>query len=1441
MASYKTPPEFGERKPYSRWVDEVRAWEALTDLEVKKRGLALALSLPEEHSNNIRDKVFSEVPIEDLNKEDGVKTLLRFMDNIFKKDELSEAYEVYADFDRYKRTEEISIEMYVMEFEKLYHRTKKFKMELPEAVLAFKLLEGANLNKTDKQLVLTGVDYAKPDTLFRQMTCSLKKFFGKQSMVSCEANQHKGNIKVEPVFMADEEEEAYYVRPQGNYRYSRGHGSGRFMNNGRIKGRFTFGARGEFRGGHKRTDRDSEYLGTKKLNPIGSDGNPLRCRSCESIRHLIKDCPHSYENMERNSIEKAVLFTGNKLGEMEVLVSESINSAVLDSACTSTVAGEGWIRCYLDTLDKETASQVVRSESSAVFKFGSGKRFPSKGKLTLPCKIAGVECQLTTDIVDCEIPLLLSKAAMKKAKMKLDMENDRASVFGKDVDLHSTSSGHYCLTLEQPPISVEDTRDVLISAKEESTDKKIIIEKLHKQFAHPTGRRLKALLRDAGVQDNSYEKYVDEISDSCQICKKYKKTPPRPCVSLPLATEFNEVVALDLKEWKQGIYFIHMIDLATRFSLAGVIHRKTPAVIIDKVMKLWIGGGMGTPEVFLSDNGGEFANEEFRDMAENLNVKVWNTAGLSPWQNGLCERNHAIVDDCVAKILEDNPRVDLEIALVWAVNAKNSLQMVYGYSPYQLVFGINPRLPSVLIDKPPALQGTTMSKVFAEHLNSLNSARRAFIQAESSDRIRRALRHQIRASGEIFEQGELVYYKRDDSHKWKGPGKVIGQDGKVVFVRHGSVYVRVHPCRLLKVGEEFLKTPDKEYIVAGDERKVEINDRQYDEDLDNEGSLKEEMKENHSERVEDNMSIGVQMQTEKSDKSLPKVHDIVEYLPVGSDEWRKAKIVSRGGKATGKNWAYLNILDDGENETKGINFETDIEKWKVVNDPGSENNVAFLSKACPEEEKVRVAKELELKNWKSFGVYEEVEDIGQQSLSSRWVITEKYKDGNLTCKARLVARGFEDEDNVQTDSPMAGKETIKIFLALVSSMSWECKTIDIKAAFLQGKPIEREVYLRPPIEAGSEGVWKLKKCVYGLCDASRNWYFSVRDELLLNGCYQSSKDLALFYWYNEKSLAGLFIMHVDDFLWAGTSAFKELVIDRICTKFRVGNQMEGNFRYIGVEISQTEDVILLNQHSYVNEMVNVPLHYNRANDKDGMLNKKETKQLREVIGQSNWVVNQSRPDVCFDSLELSMSTKHPRVENLLQANKLIRRIKADTYSLAFPKLGNLADIEIILFSDASYANLSDGVSSAGGHIIFLKGENGKCCPISWSTKKIRRVVKSTIAAEALSLVDGLDTAFYVGSIITEILYRGANCNKIPINCYIDNRSLYENLHSTKSVNEKRLRIDIAAVKEMMQKGEISKVKWIEASNQLSDCLTKKGASSKKLINVLKTGQMSTLN
>ena len=72
----------------------------------------------------------------------------------------------------------------------------------------------------------------------------------------------------------------------------------------------------------------------------------------------------------------------------------------------------------------------------------------------------------------------------------------------------------------------------------------------------------------------------------------------------------------------------------------------------------------------------------------------------------------------------------------------------------------------------------------------------------------------------------------------------------------------------------------------------------------------------------------------------------------------------------------------------------------------------------------------------------------------------------------------------------------------------------------------------PSPEARQDGIiWKLRKAVYRLDDASREWYFSVKDLLLKNDCKQSSLDEALFRWYNKKGqLEGLILLHVDDFL-----------------------------------------------------------------------------------------------------------------------------------------------------------------------------------------------------------------------------------------------------------------------------------------------------------------------
>lgn len=81
-----------------------------------------------------------------------------------------------------------------------------------------------------------------------------------------------------------------------------------------------------------------------------------------------------------------------------------------------------------------------------------------------------------------------------------------------------------------------------------------------------------------------------------------------------------------------------------------------------------------------------------------------------------------------------------------------------GFSPYQLVYGRNPKLPCVLDDNPPALENTTISSTFGKHPNALHTARRAFMMSETSEKIKCTLRHRVRPSGKEFSKDEYVPY-----------------------------------------------------------------------------------------------------------------------------------------------------------------------------------------------------------------------------------------------------------------------------------------------------------------------------------------------------------------------------------------------------------------------------------------------------------------------------------------------------------------------------------------------------------------------------------------------------------------------------------------------------------------------------------------------------------
>ncbi len=319
---------------------------------------------------------------------------------------------------------------------------------------------------------------------------------------------------------------------------------------------------------------------------------------------------------------------------------------------------------------------------------------------------------------------------------------------------------------------------------------------------------------------------------------------------------------------------------------------------------------------------------------------------------------------------------------------------------------------------------------------------------------------------------------------------------------------------------------------------------------------------------------------------------------------------------------------------------------------------------------------------------------------------------------------------------------------------------------------------------------------------------------------------------SNTTVNGALIMHIDDFLHCGDEDFEKKVLQPLMDRFAVGRHEKDHFKYIGFDIKQTSKGITVSQGTYVGSIQSITLDPGRAKEKKSPLTSEEQKQFRRIVGQCNWVSQGTRPDLAFDVVELSSKFNSSQVSDLVRANKSLLRVRQHNSTIKIPHLGPNKDWRILVFSDASHANMCDGVSSMGGHIIFLLGMYNTAAAVAWSCAKIKRVVKSTLAAEMLSLSDALDHAIYLRQVISEL----TSTDDLPIDALVDNKSVVEAIYSTKSVEDKRLRINVGSIKELIERKTINKVQWIPGDQMVANPLTKRGASSLGLLKWVQEGQ-----
>ena len=514
------------------------------------------------------------------------------------------------------------------------------------------------------------------------------------------------------------------------------------------------------------------------------------------------------------------------------------------------------------------------------------------------------------------------------------------------------------------------------------------------------------------------------------------------------------------------------------------------------------------------------------------------------------------------------------------------------------------------------------------------------------------------------------------------------------------------------------------------------------------------------------------------------------------------------------------------------------------------------------------AKAAELDSWRSFGVFEEIDQQQQQAIAHeaslvecKWVLTWKIKNnnnisGDRVAKARLVARGFQDGwlPESSKSSPTCDRGVLLLLLALVPTLRWKLHSLDVKTAFLQSDDFskKRKVVVVPPVEAKTENLWLLKKCVYGLADAPLEWYKTVASNLNQLGLLKSSFDQSLFLKFNNNNkLEGFIVIHVDDFLYSGTADFHKNVIAELTRKFIIGSRSEKSFEYLGSRISQDDVDVVVDQDSYL-KVLRQSLEEEDVdfNDVDVDLEN----YSRKMLGKLQWLAVASRPDMlCKISILLQNNSANIGSKPVAFAvKKLFRQVFAhDSFIRFSPLAGPLIDVSsvtpiLFVFADSSWHNLKNGKSQQG-HLIGLgilrsplsvDDENPVDVAFdvlnifTWSSRKSQRVCRSSLTAELSAACDAIERAKIFLKIVEDLrLFK-----KVRFVLFSDAKNVISRLdnnnNNIKLLKDKTAVLNYAYLREAREMDELEIV-FVKSQNQLADVLTKERASPVPLLNALK--------
>ncbi|XP_021897495.1 uncharacterized protein LOC110814369 [Carica papaya] len=349
-------------------------------------------------------------------------------------------------------------------------------------------------------------------------------------------------------------------------------------------------------------------------------------------------------------------------------------------------------------------------------------------------------------------------------------------------------------------------------------------------------------------------------------------------------------------------------------------------------------------------------------------------------------------------------------------------------------------------------------------------------------------------------------------------------------------------------------------------------------------------------------------------------------------------------------------------------------------------------------------------------------------------------------------------------------------------------------------------------------VCHLHKSIYGLKQASRQWFHKFSRTLLQEGFYQSQCDYSLFVRQQGETFLAL-LVYVDDIVIASNDdqAVEEL---KGTLKQKLKMKDLGTFRYfLGLEIARNDTGITLCQRKYALDLLtetgylgckpsSIPMDPNIKMFKDDGELLSDITSYRRLIGKLLYLTI-SRPDICYSVNRLSQFLATPRTSHLQAALRILQYIKRTPgQGLFFP---SSSAIQIKAFSDADWGTCPDTRRSLTGFCVFLGSSL-----VSWKLKKQQVVSRSSAEAEYRSMANTTCEIVWTLKLLRDLKVQ----HQGPALLYCDNQAALH-IASNPMYHErtKHIELDCYFVREKIQDGTM-KTMHISTRNQLADLMIK---------------------